>query len=278
MHPTNWGFGSKLKKDAKPKFVPNAFSSLTFFLMLHFPYFFRTHIYWNIFWSQIVLNVFLLVAHGGQKGKNRAASTVLEHPARNCRLVLLREMYGGMVGMGREIPRRNWRLLFSPTEIWEKRVATPMMQQKTVTVQGALAARLGFAECQKHASTFVIGIPVSNTINIIRTTTTTSTTIVIVIVIIIIIWGKWMNICENIVAPTCHMQYIHVHLDPCLITAMHSGSEQLEKESWLLSDGSGALPRAMKLPCSTNRESVTSFPVGMLTLMAMAVVTAGEVD
>ena len=59
---------------------------------------------------------------------------------------------------------------------------------------------------------------------------------------------------------------------------MHSGSEQLEKESWLLSDGSGALPRAMKLPCSTNRESVTSFPVGMLTVMAMVVVTAGEVD
>jgi hypothetical protein len=59
---------------------------------------------------------------------------------------------------------------------------------------------------------------------------------------------------------------------------MHSGSEQLEKESWLLSDVSGTLPRAMKLPCSTNQESVTRFPVGMLTVIAMVVVTAGEVD
>ena len=56
---------------------------------------------------------------------------------------------------------------------------------------------------------------------------------------------------------------------------MHSGSEQLEKESWLLSDGSGALPRAMKLPCSTNRESVTSFPAMLLVVIAMSMVAAG---
>lgn len=50
--------------------------------------------------------MFLLVGK-----KNRAAITVgarphiaLEDPARNCRLVLLREIYGGMVW---EVPRKN---------------------------------------------------------------------------------------------------------------------------------------------------------------------------
>ena len=46
-----------------------------------------------------------------RRKKNRAARMVgarahiaLEDPARNCRLVLLREIYGGM---GWEVPRRN---------------------------------------------------------------------------------------------------------------------------------------------------------------------------